>query len=117
CPGPLAPGDVIPASASSALAPRTGVALARQDYTATIGIRPTEAATAFGYIRLGPAVSEVPGAFHALGFTEKPDADTATEYLATGQYRWNAGRFRRRARRLLQHLQTHQPQPCQARAT
>lgn len=115
--GSFAADHVITGSADFARAVRTGVALARHDYIATIGIRPTEAATAFGYIRLGPAVSEVPGAFHALGFTEKPDADTATEYLATGQYRWNAGMFLMRARLLMQHLQTHQPQLCQGLRT
>src|SRR5699024_2191580 len=54
--GSFAADHVITGSADFARAVRTGVALARQDYIATIGIRPTEAATAFGYIRLGPAV-------------------------------------------------------------
>lgn len=112
--GSFAADHVITGSQAFARAVRTGVDLARHDYIATIGIRPTEPATAFGYIRLGHAVTEVPGAFHALGFTEKPDVDTATEYLATGQYRWNAGMFLMRARTLMGHLDTHHPQLSEA---
>lgn len=46
---------------------------------------------------------------HVLGFTEKPDADTAAAYLRTGEYRWNAGMFVVRARVLLEHLRRLQP--------
>ena len=46
---------------------------------------------------------------HAAGFTEKPDAETATAYLATGEYRWNAGMFIVRARVLLDHLAAQLP--------
>ena len=44
-----------------------------------------------------------------LGFTEKPDAATAAEYLATGEYRWNAGMFVVRAGVLLDHLADQRP--------
>src|SRR5699024_7200963 len=64
-PGSSAADHVTTGSQDFARAVRTGIALARQDYIATIGIRPTEASTAFGYIRLGPPVRDVPGAFHA----------------------------------------------------
>ncbi|HIZ35769.1 MAG TPA: mannose-1-phosphate guanylyltransferase [Candidatus Ruania gallistercoris] len=87
----------------------TAVQLARADYVATIGIEPTGPATAFGYIHLGPAVPGIDGAHQVLGFTEKPDADTAAEYLATGAYRWNAGMFVVRTRVLLAHLDRLQP--------
>lgn len=108
--GSFAADHVITGQQNFARAVRTGLELARHDYIATIGIRPTEPSTGFGYIRLGHAATEVPGAFHALGFTEKPDVDTATEYLATGQYRWNAGMFLLRARLLLEHLDQRLPE-------
>jgi mannose-1-phosphate guanylyltransferase len=44
-----------------------------------------------------------------VGFTEKPDAQTAAEYLATGEYRWNAGMFIVKAQVLLDHLATQLP--------
>jgi mannose-1-phosphate guanylyltransferase len=71
------------------------VVLARRGDLVTIGIEPTRPATGFGYIRLGEALSVegAPSARRVVDFVEKPDADTAKEYLATGEYRWNAGMF------------------------
>src|SRR5215831_4067961 len=63
----------------------------------TIGIKPTEPATGYGYIRVGEPLPPPPGvkayksAFHrAEQFVEKPDYNKALEYLNSGQYRWNA---------------------------
>jgi mannose-1-phosphate guanylyltransferase len=52
---------------------------------------------------------EAPTAVRVLGFTEKPDAATAQAYLATGEYRWNAGMFLIRAEVLLGHLAEQRP--------
>ena len=54
-----------------------------------------------------------PDGRRVLGFTEKPDADTAAAYLATGDYRWNAGMFVVRAGVLLDHLAELRPQRAQ----
>lgn len=66
----------------------------------TIGIKPTEPATGYGYIHMGPELPPPSGvkryktAFHkAERFVEKPDRERALEYLTSGQYRWNAGMF------------------------
>ena len=109
--GSFAADHVIDAGPGFADAVRQGVAAAREGYVVTIGIAATEPSTAFGYVRLGEAlgVAGAPAARHALGFTEKPDAATAAEYLATGEYRWNAGMFIVRAEVLLQHLAKLQP--------
>ena len=56
---------------------------------------------------------EVDGAPHALAvseFVEKPDAATAGAWLATGEYRWNAGMFVVRASVLLDLLASYQPE-------
>ncbi len=61
----------------------------------TIGITPTEPATGFGYIQLGEKwksfnrrqVSRV------KRFVEKPKQEVAEDYLASGDYLWNAGMF------------------------
>lgn len=42
-------------------------------------------------------------------FVEKPAADKALEFLASGQYLWNAGIFLARAQSLLDALQAHAP--------
>ncbi len=85
---------------------RQAVAVAREGFLVTVGIAATEPSTAFGYVRAGGPLT-VPGAPDARGvlaFTEKPDERTAAEYLATGEYRWNAGMFVVRAQVLLDHL-------------
>ena len=91
---------------------RQAALLAEQGWVVTIGIEVTGPSTAFGYIHAGDP-TDVPGApdgRRVLGFTEKPDADTAAAYLATGDYRWNAGMFVVRAGVLLDHLAELRPQ-------
>lgn len=90
---------------------REGVVAARAGNVVTIGIAATGPSTAFGYVRSGAplGLAGAPSVARAAGFTEKPDAVTATAYLATGEYRWNAGMFIVRARVLLDHLATQLP--------
>ncbi|GAB2885167.1 mannose-1-phosphate guanylyltransferase [Nocardioides pacificus] len=71
---------------------RRAVAAAREDWLVTLGIDPTHPATGFGYIHVG---DPLPGldASHVRAFVEKPSAEVATGYLASGVHRWNAGMF------------------------
>ena len=46
------------------------------------GVQPTRAATEYGYIRPGSPIA--PGLFAIERFVEKPDAETATRYVAEG---------------------------------
>ncbi len=78
--------------------------LAAAGHLVTIGITPTYAATGFGYIQSGRAVAGAPTARHVRQFVEKPDAARAAAYVATGEFRWNAGMFVVRAARLLDLL-------------
>ncbi|WP_194784761.1 mannose-1-phosphate guanylyltransferase [Actinomyces haliotis] len=91
---------------------RQAAALAREGWVVTIGIEATGPSTAFGYIHAGEPtdVAGAPDGRRVLGFTEKPDAATAAEYLATGDYRWNAGMFVARAGVLLDHLAAQKPE-------
>ncbi|GAA4417292.1 mannose-1-phosphate guanylyltransferase [Georgenia halophila] len=112
--GSFAADHVITDQDAFEAAVREAVAVARAGYVVTIGIEADHPSTAFGYVRAGDPV-EVDGAVadsarHVLGFTEKPDADTAAAYLATGQYRWNAGMFVVRADVLLDHLCAQRPE-------
>ena len=77
-------------------------------YVATIGITPTEPSTAYGYIHAGDEV--LPGVRAVEEFVEKPDAVTASTYLATGSYAWNAGMFVSRASVLLNALDRFHPE-------
>jgi mannose-1-phosphate guanylyltransferase len=87
----------------------------------TIGIKPTEPATGYGYIHVGEALPPPPGVkafktvFHrAEQFVEKPDFDRALEYVNSGQYRWNAGMFIWSFVTVTEGLQKHQPEMYQA---
>lgn len=110
--GSFAADQVLSGQAAFEQAVREGVAAARAGYVVTIGIAASRPSTAFGYVRSGASlgVEGAPTALHARGFTEKPDSETAREYLASGEYRWNAGMFIARTSVLLGHLADQRPE-------
>lgn len=62
----------------------------------TFSIPPTFAATGYGYLKLSDPVETPDHASKVLRverFVEKPDPDTAEEYVASGNYGWNGGMF------------------------
>jgi mannose-1-phosphate guanylyltransferase len=109
--GSFAADQVIQGARAFESAVREGVEAARAGFVVTVGIAASHPSTAFGYVRSGEplALPGAPTARHAVGFTEKPDVGTATAYLATGDYRWNAGMFLVRAQVLLDHLAEQRP--------
>jgi mannose-1-phosphate guanylyltransferase/mannose-6-phosphate isomerase len=66
-----------------------GAALAEQGKIVAFGVPPVSPETGYGYIRARGDYLEA--------FVEKPDAAKAAEYVASGQYLWNAGIFAVRA--------------------
>ncbi len=82
------------------------------DVLVTLGIKPTEPATGFGYIESGATWKEVGGraVLSAKRFVEKPDEKTAREYLATQRYFWNAGMFIWRVPVVEAAFRAHAPQ-------
>jgi mannose-1-phosphate guanylyltransferase/mannose-6-phosphate isomerase len=75
---------------------------------ATLGVPPTRADTGFGYIRLGAPLKD--GAHRIDRFVEKPAAELAAEYVASGSYWWNSGMFVVRASVWLEALKRFQPE-------
>jgi mannose-1-phosphate guanylyltransferase/mannose-6-phosphate isomerase len=72
----------------------------------TLGITPTFPATGYGYIE-----TEKGGASRkATRFHEKPDSAKAAEYLASGNFFWNAGIFISRVDVLAQAFASHAPE-------
>lgn len=63
----------------------------KQDALVTLGIQPSRPDTGYGYIQCGTEAE--PGIFSVERFTEKPDLDNARQFVASGQYLWNAGIF------------------------
>lgn len=91
--GSFAADHVIPDAAAFARCVTTAAAVARDGWLVTIGIEPTFASAAFGYIHLGDELEGHAGAYSVREFVEKPTVTVATAYLATGNFRWNAGMF------------------------
>lgn len=60
-----------------------------------MGVAPAHPATGYGYIECGERVDAGTATrFDKVErFVEKPDAETAGRYIATGRFRWNAGMF------------------------
>jgi mannose-1-phosphate guanylyltransferase/mannose-6-phosphate isomerase len=72
----------------------------------TFGVVPDRPETGYGYIRR--ADGDGPD-YPVRQFVEKPDAATASQYVASGQYYWNSGMFMFRARVYLAELKRHAP--------
>ncbi len=66
--------------------------LAERGYLVTFGIHPTHPETGYGYIRQGKKIEDSNG-HDVAAFVEKPDEDTAREYVDSGEYGWNSGMF------------------------
>lgn len=81
---------------------------AKNGVITTIGIVPSRPETGYGYVQRGEAVGE--GIFDVVRFVEKPDRETATRYLESGDYLWNAGIFVFRARDMLSAIERHLPE-------
>lgn len=88
---------------------RTGYAAATQHPNAliTFGIKPTHPHTGMGYIQRGDATS--PGIHAVRAFKEKPNTETATKYVVSGDYFWNSGMFVWRTQTILDQLKRHLP--------
>ncbi len=112
--GSFAADQVITGRAAFESSVREAVEAARAGYVVTIGIAASRPSTAFGYVHSGAplGVAGAPSAQHVRGFTEKPDAGTAQRYLASGEYRWNAGMFIVRSSVLLGHLAATSAPSC-----
>ena len=75
------------------------VIAAALDFTAagrrivTVGIRPTRPETGYGYIQIAGHAGNDTMIHKVDSFREKPALDLARQYLAAGNYLWNAGIF------------------------
>ncbi len=58
-----------------------------------VGIEPAYAATGFGYIQKDELLEGTDFVHTVKMFKEKPDFDTAQDYMQSGEYLWNAGYF------------------------
>jgi len=87
-----------------------GFSLVEEDASlfVTFGITPTYPATGYGYVELGNEIST--NAFSCERFVEKPDEQTAEQYIASGNFKWNSGMFIFHAGTFLDALVRLQPE-------
>jgi mannose-1-phosphate guanylyltransferase / mannose-6-phosphate isomerase len=107
----LAADHVVRDTAAFVAACREGLVAADAGKIVTFGVEPERAATEYGYISPGDAVT---GTVRAVTkFVEKPDPETAARYIAAG-YLWNSGNFMFRAAMLLDEYRKVDPESVQA---
>jgi mannose-1-phosphate guanylyltransferase len=89
----------------------------RPEASVLFGIQPAYPATGYGYIERGQSVSGVESnvgtgveAWQVKTFREKPNEETARQFLETGNFYWNSGIFVWRAARILELLKEFQPE-------
>ena len=89
---------------------RAGIAIAATgDKIVVLGVPPTRPETGYGYIELGAEVEGEIAARRVKRFTEKPHAALAEQFVASGNYAWNAGIFLWSAKTLANAIREYQP--------
>ena len=88
-----------------------GYELAQEGHLVTMGITPTYPATGFGYIQSGEYIGRFNDldALRVLHFKEKPDTETARQFLKTGDHTWNSGMFIWRVKDILDEFHRQMP--------
>jgi len=87
---------------------------AARGYIVTLGVIPSRPDTGYGYIKRGHRLGTTDGAYRVDQFTEKPDAETAQQYLAHGGYYWNIGHFIFGAGHFMERCAVHLPEVAKA---
>jgi len=89
---------------------------ARNGYLVTFGIKPDRPETGYGYIRAGEKIIRAESRLKSAddvrrveAFVEKPNLETAKEYLKEGNYYWNSGIFIWKTKTLLAEIEKHAP--------
>ncbi|MCF6223921.1 MAG: mannose-1-phosphate guanylyltransferase [Flavobacteriaceae bacterium] len=62
----------------------------KEDILMTLGIKPSHPNTGYGYIQFSNSDKEIK---KVINFTEKPNLETAKQFINQGDYLWNAGIF------------------------
>ena len=84
-----------------------GASIAATGDIVTLGVKPTAPATGYGYIETAEALPS--GGIRAVGFREKPNEETARDFIARGNFFWNAGMFIFKVSKMIELLKHHAP--------
>ena len=78
----------------------------KSDAIVTIGIKPSRPETGYGYVETSLTPGEI---CKVNSFKEKPNRETAEQYVAAGNYLWNAGIFVWNVRTITEAIKTYKP--------
>lgn len=81
-------------------------ACSTEDILMTLGIQPSSPNTGYGYIQFNEHPSDIK---KVKSFREKPNLETAKEFVASGEYLWNAGIFVWSAKSIITAFETYLP--------
>ena len=82
-------------------------ALANEGKLVTFGIVPDQPHTGYGYIKAGNVLNV---GFEVADFVEKPELETAKQYVESGDFFWNSGMFMFKASRYIEELGKYHPE-------
>ncbi len=84
---------------------------ADSDAIVTLGMKPTRPETGYGYIQADLSAPSLrnKGIFHVDSFREKPDLQTAEQYIKKNNYFWNAGIFIWNVSTIVNAFRVYQP--------
>ena len=88
---------------------QSGAQLAEQGKLVTFGVEPAYPESGFGYIHKGLSAES---GYDIEEFVEKPSKEKAQEYIASGNYFWNAGIFMFKASVFKAELERFSPDVC-----
>tara|TARA_R110001583_G_scaffold311_8_gene2834 strand:- start:3947 stop:5023 length:1077 start_codon:yes stop_codon:yes gene_type:complete len=78
-----------------------------KDVLMTLGIKPTEPNTGYGYIQFSNSEKSIK---KVDSFKEKPNLETAKQFMKSGDYLWNAGIFVWNVKSILKAFKKHLPE-------
>ncbi|MBS4760146.1 MAG: mannose-1-phosphate guanylyltransferase/mannose-6-phosphate isomerase [Clostridium sp.] len=88
------------------------VKLARENYIVCFGVKPTRADSGLGYIKTkrNKKIKDISmDSLKVESFIEKPDKDSAQEFVDSGKYYWNSGMFVFKSSVMLAELKKYEP--------
>jgi mannose-1-phosphate guanylyltransferase/mannose-6-phosphate isomerase len=89
---------------------KAAVTSAEEGYVVTLGIKPRNPETGFGYIQVKERALNTQKATEVTQFHEKPTLEKAQSFVADGHYFWNAGIFIFQVSKMIEHFKKHEPE-------
>lgn len=93
---------------------KIGIPHAEDGAIVTFGVVPSEPNTEYGYIEVDRVQDQAAEVYPVVRFVEKPDSETAIQYVQSGRFFWNSGIFLVKATTLLDEMRRFLPKSLDA---